>query len=233
MVGFVRKTVLWGMASLWVCSAWGGTTTAKPRVSTWNVDKPHSKASFSVRHMGLAKVTGGLTGMTGQLMLDEKDVEKSKITVTIPVASINTNHPKRDAHLVSPDFFYAEKYPHITFTSTKVQQLKPGSRELNICGWLEIRGKRNQECFVGRLNGPQQYPTGKWGLGFETTKPDFISRKAYGVGTKFPGAAGSSVSERILTFAKTAAATSLIDDNIGFELNVELIQQEDSAKKKR
>ncbi|MEM7589541.1 MAG: YceI family protein [Myxococcota bacterium] len=225
MVRFGHKTILLSMASLWMFPAWGGVTK-------WRVDKAHSEVSFSVRHMGLAKVKGSFSGMTGEMILDQENVEKSRIEMTIPVANINTNNPKRDGHLLSPDFFHVEKYPTITFKSTKVQQLKPGGRELNICGWLMMHGKKNEECFIGRLNGPQQYPTGKWGMGFETTKPDFVSRKAYGVGTKFPDAAEKSFSDKMLSFA-TKKAASLIGDQVNFEINVELIRQEDSVKKNK
>src|SRR5450432_1095327 len=90
-------------------------------LTTWELDHAHSSIDFTVRHMLVSKVRGSFTKWTGVLEIDEKDLSKSRVAVTIDVASINTHEPQRDAHLRTADFFEVEKHPHITFESTRVE----------------------------------------------------------------------------------------------------------------
>ncbi|MEM7402480.1 MAG: YceI family protein [Myxococcota bacterium] len=237
---FGQKAMLLGMASLWVLPAWGGGNhvAAKQDKETWKVDTAHSNISFSIKHLGMTEVSGSFSRITGTMSLNLKNINKSKVNISIPTAALSTNNEKRDQHLRNPDFFNVEKYPTITFKSTEVTQLKPGDKqspggnEFNVCGILEIRGVQKKECFVGQLLGPVINPmTGAHVRTFKTIKPDSISRKAYGIGVKFPDRAGESFSEKMLSFA-TKAASTLIGDKVDFKINVALIKQQDSAKKK-
>jgi len=88
---------------------------------TWQIDNAHSDITFTVRHMVITKVRGRFLKWDGMLTLDEQDLSKSRIEVAIDAASISTNDEKRDAHLRSADFLDAEKFPKLTFKSTKVE----------------------------------------------------------------------------------------------------------------
>ncbi len=88
--------------------------------STWDIDPAHSSLEFSVKHMMVSTVKGRFDKMSGKVDLDDKDITKSTVEVTIDLASVNTHEPKRDGHLKSPDFFDVSKYPTATFKSTKV-----------------------------------------------------------------------------------------------------------------
>lgn len=106
--------------------------------STWTIDTSHTTAQFSVRHMMVSTVRGHFHGITGTLTLDESDITKSKIDVSIDVSTIDTRDEKRDEHLKSADFFDAANNPKITFASTKVTQKSEG--HLLVEGALTMRG---------------------------------------------------------------------------------------------
>lgn len=91
-------------------------------MSTYQLDPSHSSATFSVKHMMIAKVHGGFEKMSGKLEYDSSQPEKSQVQVVIEANSINTREPQRDAHLKSADFFDVEKYQQIIFKSTHLSR---------------------------------------------------------------------------------------------------------------
>src|SRR6184192_475788 len=88
----------------------------------WDFDLSHSSVNFHVRHLMVSKVHGRFTNWNGTLELDESDLTKSRLAVSIDVASVDTKEAKRDEHLRSPDFFDVEKFPVLTFNSTKIER---------------------------------------------------------------------------------------------------------------
>src|SRR6266436_2781796 len=90
--------------------------------SNWQIDSAHSSAQFSVRHMAISTVRGGFSKVTGTVVLDDKDVSKSTVDVTIDVSTVDTREPNRDKDLRSDNFFDVEHYPAMTFKSKKVEQ---------------------------------------------------------------------------------------------------------------
>ena len=112
--------------------------TATANAGTWELDPAHSGIEFSVRHMMVSTVKGRFEKIKGTVELDDKDVTKSTVDVTIDLTSVNTNEPKRDIHLKSPDFFDIAKFPAATFKSTKVQ--KAGKNKLKVTGDLSLHG---------------------------------------------------------------------------------------------
>jgi len=85
----------------------------------WNIDADHSNIGFSVSHLMVSHVKGNFNKYSGVVDINDKDITKSKVDVTIDASSINTNVQKRDEHLKSPDFFDVAKYPTLTFVSKK------------------------------------------------------------------------------------------------------------------
>jgi polyisoprenoid-binding protein YceI len=141
---FPRLAVTAGLAAALALSASAGTTT-------WQIDPQHSSAQFAVTHLMISTVRGEFHGLKGTLSLDDKDITKSTVEVTIDANSVDTREPNRDAHLKSPDFFDVAKYPSITFKSTKVEQVSPG--ELKVTGDLTMRGVTRQ--VVLNVDGPK------------------------------------------------------------------------------
>ena len=88
--------------------------------STWNIDASHSSVHFIARHMVITKVRGSFKAFSGTILLDDADMTKSNIDVSIDAASIDTADEKRDGHLKSADFFDVEKFPKLTFASKSI-----------------------------------------------------------------------------------------------------------------
>ena len=92
-------------------------TTPLP-VGTWVVDPKHSHVGFQVKHMGIATVRGKFDAYTGRLQIGTDGTAVA--SGTVQAASVDTNEPKRDNHLRSPDFFDVERFPQLSFTSTRI-----------------------------------------------------------------------------------------------------------------
>ena len=99
---------------------------AAAATSTWQIDPNHSAAQFAVRHLAISTVRGAFTKVSGAVQLDDKDISKSTVDVTIDAASVDTRVPDRDKDLRSDHFFDVEKYPTLSFKSTKVEQVEAG-----------------------------------------------------------------------------------------------------------
>lgn len=156
-------------------------------VSTWNIDATHSHAEFKVRHLMISNVRGSFPKVTGVLTLDEAAPAKSSVTVTIEVASIETRDAQRDAHLKSADFFDVEKFPTMTFQSTKVTVAAAGTGTVE--GELTIRDVTRTVVFA--VEGPTPATKDPWGnlrVGVEATTQ--ISRKEFGLTWSAPLEAG-------------------------------------------
>ncbi|MCL4524840.1 MAG: YceI family protein [Acidobacteria bacterium] len=128
MRSILRAAVLLLAASL-PCAA---------QVTTWQIDPAHSAAQFSVRHMMISTVRGDFQKMTGTLLLDEKDVTKSSIDVTIDATTVDTREERRNNHLKSADFLDVANFPTMTFKSKSVSAA--GEGRLKVTGDLTIRG---------------------------------------------------------------------------------------------
>jgi polyisoprenoid-binding protein YceI len=85
----------------------------------------------------VSTVKGQFEKVKGTIELDDKDVTKSNVEVTIDLTSVNTHEPKRDGHLKSPDFFDVAKFPSATFKSTKIQK---AGKKLKVTGDLTLHG---------------------------------------------------------------------------------------------
>src|SRR5690349_7023872 len=107
-------------------------------LTTWSVDQSHSHVEFAVRHLMIATVKGRFGAVRGTVHSDEADPAKGRAEIEIDVDSIDTREPQRDAHLKSADFFDAEKYPTITFRSTRIENAR-GDR-FTLIGDLTMHG---------------------------------------------------------------------------------------------
>jgi polyisoprenoid-binding protein YceI len=133
-------------------------------MSKWIIDPDHSVAAFSVRHMMVANVHGQFNKIAGTIDFDPSDVSKTSIALEISVESIFTGIKKRDDHLRSQDFFDADKYPGITFQSTKAE--RTGFSNCKITGDLTMRGITCSVTIDVNFSGPVNSPFGETSMGF-------------------------------------------------------------------
>ena len=140
---------------------------------SWKIDPAHSQITLSVRHMMISNVHGRFENFTGTVNFDEEQPENSSVEVQIEAASINTREPKRDAHLKSPDFLNAEKFPYLTFKSKKV--VRKDENHGLIIGDLTIRGISREVTLDVEYSGQSKSPWGATSAGFTATTQ--INRK--------------------------------------------------------
>jgi polyisoprenoid-binding protein YceI len=146
--------------------------------TTWNIDPVHSVAEFKVKHMMISNVKGQFTSVQGVLSLDESDITNSRVQASIEAASINTREAQRDAHLKSADFFDVEKFPTLSFQSTRIS--RAGDGELSVAGDLTIHGiTRSVQFAVEGPTAPGKDPWGNTRVGLSATTK--INRKDFGL----------------------------------------------------
>jgi polyisoprenoid-binding protein YceI len=157
------------------------TTLAAPQTSTtttWNTDPAHSVAEFKVKHMMISNVKGHFTKVTGALTLDELNLANSRVEASIDAASLETRDAQRDGHLKSADFLDVEKFPTLSFKSTRVRVV--GDGELAVEGDLSIRGVTRKVTFsVEGPTPPTKDPWGNTRIGLSATTK--INRKDFGL----------------------------------------------------
>jgi len=154
------------------------TTSAPASVITWKLDPAHSSAEFKVRHMMISNVKGRFSGLNGTLLEDPSDPTRSMIEASIDVSTISTHDEQRDGHLKSADFFDVEKYPTMTFKSTKV--VRKGEEEYSVTGNLTLHGVTKPVTF--EVEGPTPPAKDPWGntrIGLSATTR--INRKDFGL----------------------------------------------------
>ncbi|MEO7201677.1 MAG: YceI family protein, partial [Candidatus Tumulicola sp.] len=144
--------------------------------ATYAVDPVHSTVEFIVRHLMIAKVRGRFTTFTGQVELPSGSDLPSSISATIEAASIDTREEQRDTHLRSADFFDAEKFPQLTFKSTRIHG-EPD--DFTIDGDLTIHGATHPVKLNGTFEGRATDPWGTQRIGYAAHGK--ISRKDFGL----------------------------------------------------
>ena len=154
----------------------------------WTIDAGHSGIHFSVRHLVIAKVRGKFTKFRGTIELDEADLTRSQIDVSIDVASVNTSEDTRDAHLRSGDFFDAEKFPTATFKSTSIT--KNGDVYL-VKGDLSVRGVTKEVELHATFEGKGKDPRGDERAAFQAKTS--INREDWGMKFNMPLEGGGVV----------------------------------------
>jgi polyisoprenoid-binding protein YceI len=131
---------------------------------------------FSVTHMVVSEVDGEFKKFSGKALLDDKDLTKSSVEFSIDAASINTDNADRDKHLRSPDFFDAEKFPKLTFQSTKITKAGKGYK---LKGNLTIHGVTKEVTLDAQVSEPIANPWGKQVRGVKITGK--VKREDFGL----------------------------------------------------
>lgn len=143
----MRKQVLLLLGLAWAVAAGAA--------DTYTLDAAHSTVGFSVRHLGISNVKGTFPTVSGTLNLDEKNITKSSVDISIEATGIDTNNAKRDEHLRNADFFDVAKFPAITFKSKGIS--KSGAGYL-LVGDLTIKGVTKTVNIPFTLSGPKAHP---------------------------------------------------------------------------
>jgi polyisoprenoid-binding protein YceI len=152
-------------------------------VTKYAADAAHSNVGFSIPIFGgLSSVSGKFTDFTIDIVYDDKDVTKSTVNAVIKAASIDTGIERRDTHLRNADFFDVEKFPEITFQSSRIE--KKG-KDFIAHGTFTMHGVAKEIALPFTINGVRKdEKTGKTTLG--ATARTTVNRKDYGVSFSRP-----------------------------------------------
>lgn len=152
--------------------------SAHGSAATWKIDPEHSSIGFSVRHMMISNIRGEFRKFEGTAELDEADITKSRIQVTVDTASLNTGVEARDDHLRTDEFLDVAKYPSSSFESTGIVKKRGG--KLKLIGNLTLHGVTRQVVFdVTGPTGVIKDPKGSYRRGATATAQ--INRKDFGI----------------------------------------------------
>ena len=110
-------------------------------MGTWKFDPMHTQVEFSAKHLGMMTVRGHFAEVTATGEIDVEHPERSKLEATINTASIRTHNEIRDNDLRSSNFLEVDKYPTITFKSTRIEA--EGGDRFTVTGDLTIKGVTN------------------------------------------------------------------------------------------
>jgi polyisoprenoid-binding protein YceI len=153
-------------------------TTNGKTPTTWRLDPLDTTVAFTLRHFMVTNVGGVFQTLSGTARYDADRPEAAAIHVDIPTASLSTRDPQRDAHLRGPHFFDAERYPTITFRSTRVLSVRQGA--LDIVGNLTLRGTTREIVLaVAELTREQKDHNGATRMGARATAA--IRRSDFGM----------------------------------------------------
>jgi len=130
---------------------------------TWRVDPAHSSAAFEVKHMMIATVRGQFREFDGILEAAEDDPSNSRVQGWAKTASVDTGNEERDAHLRSPEFFDVERYPQITFASTRIEHVEGGIYRVR--GDLTIKDVTRPVEMTATVEGAGEDPWGNERVG--------------------------------------------------------------------
>ncbi len=153
---------------------WQGTTIPAP--GTFVIDASHTRVGFVARHLMISKVRGSFTGVSGEITFAE-DPTRSAVTATMDTATIATGSADRDAHLRSGDFLDAEKYPALTFVSTRLTNLDDTS--FTLVGDLTIKDVTREVTLRVDFDGVTVNPWGKEVVAFSARTE--IDREDFGI----------------------------------------------------
>lgn len=178
---------------------------------TYAMDPNHTYVLFSWSHFGFSHPTGNFTDVNGTIVFDQEDPTASHVYVTIPVSSIDTHVEDLNEHLKKTDFFDAEKFPTITFKSTRIEK-QSADKHFKVTGDLTLHGVTHPVVLDATLNKAGE-AMGVQKIGFDATTS--IKRSEFGMSAFVPNIS-DDISIRITTEAimkesaddKTDAAAS-------------------------
>ena len=153
---------------------WEGVTIPAPGV--FDLDPAHTRIGFSARHMMVSKVRGRFGEFTGSITVAD-DPMQSAAEADIKAGSIDTGQPDRDGHLVSADFLNVEKWPELTFRTTRITGHQ--RNVFTVLGELTIKDVTREVELTLEIEGVGNSPYGKQVMGFTLTTE--ISREDYGM----------------------------------------------------
>jgi polyisoprenoid-binding protein YceI len=145
--------------------------------ATWNIDASHLEVGFKIRHLMISNVKGTFGKYTASFTSENDHFETAKISFEAAINSISTNNEQRDAHIMSAEFFDAEKFPVLKFESTSVT--KKSTNEFAVEGQLTIKDVTQSVVLNVTSSETAKDPWGQTKIAFEANT--IIKKSAFGL----------------------------------------------------
>jgi len=182
------------------------TASTAATAVAYTIDPAHSGAGFKIRHLMIAYIRGGFSGVTGDVIFDSANPANTKINAAIDATSLHTHDEKRDAHVKGADFLDTASYPKISFVSKKVTS--EGKNQWKVIGDLTLRGVTKEATLVVESAGVESKdPWGNLRTGAEATTT--IKRSDFGLKFNAPLETGGV----------------MLSDEVHIHLDIELIKK--------
>ncbi|HEX8378829.1 MAG TPA: YceI family protein, partial [Pedobacter sp.] len=165
------------MKRLLISAAVVATSFSLQAQTKWVIDPVHSSVNFNIEHLVISEVEGKFKTYNGTISATKPDLTDAVIDFAVDIKSIDTDNDMRDKHLISPDFFEADKYPQMTFKSTSLKKLS-GNKYL-LSGNLTIHGITKPAKFDVTYGGTAKDSYGNTKAGFKAKS--VINRYDYGL----------------------------------------------------
>ncbi len=145
-------------------------TVSVLHAGTYGIDPVHSSLGFAVKFNGLSMFRSSFNAVEGAL-------NDGVLAGAVPVESLGIQMPRFREHLLTADFFDAEHFPQMTFTSTSID-VSPDSDDVTVSGDLSIRGISRPVSASGTY-GAAEDPFGNDRIGMSLTAT--IDRREFGL----------------------------------------------------
>lgn len=169
------------------------TDPTQVRSGAYRLDPAHGKITWSVGHLGFSTYYGQITDVAATAVLDSREPGKSRLAVTVRVASLNALDDALNRNLWGPDFFDAAKFPTATFASTSVEATSPTTARIN--GDLTLKGVTRPVSLDATFNQAGLNPVDRlYSVGFDGRA--VLRRSDFGISAFLPGV-GDEVTLRL------------------------------------
>jgi polyisoprenoid-binding protein YceI len=121
------------------------TINQKVPTGTWTVDPVHSSIAFAITHNNVATFRSGFETYAATL----SGGDEPRLEGSVDVASIEIDEAQLKGHLMSPEFFDTERFPKLTFASTRFDVADDGT--VRLAGTLTIKGNEREVEATGRF----------------------------------------------------------------------------------
>jgi polyisoprenoid-binding protein YceI len=149
----------------------------------YQIERPHTQIIFAVDHLGFSQSHGRFRDFDGELRFDAGDWSQSSVTLTVRTASVDMGDYEWDKHLKGKDFFDTNRFPEMTFRSTRVEQT--GETSGKVHGELTLLGVTRPVVLDVTLNKIGKHPiAGKDWIGFSAHTT--LTRSEFGMGYGLP-----------------------------------------------
>ena len=183
-----------------------GSGPAEAAEDMYVIDKGHSTLQFKISHLGISYTYGRFNDFNGSFKFDKDNPAGCAIEIDVSTESIDSNDEGRDKHLRGEEFFHCEKFPSMSFKSTKVE--KAGDKTYRVTGDLTILAVTKSVTLRMEKIGEGKGPYGNYRMGFEGNLR--IKRSDFGMKAMIP----------------------MVGDEVQLTLGIEGIRRDPNAKKK-